>query len=78
MPAIRSGLSDDEVTAARQELDDLPATDATGKASFPVKLDKIPATSRPLEATHHRQHGGIRRPRGRAQADAADRARRRR
>ncbi len=45
------GLEDDEVTAARQELDDLPATDAAGKASFPVKLDKIPATSRPLEAT---------------------------
>jgi uncharacterized protein YfaS (alpha-2-macroglobulin family) len=45
------GLEDDEVTAARQELDNLPATDATGKASFPVALDKIPATSRPLEAT---------------------------
>ena len=45
------GLEDDDVTAVRQELDDLPATDATGKASFPVKLDKIPATSRPLEAT---------------------------
>jgi hypothetical protein len=45
------GLADDEVTAARQELDDLPTTDATGKASFPVKLDKIPVTSRPLEAT---------------------------
>ena len=44
------GLSDDEVTAVRQELDDLPNTDAAGKASFPVKLDKIPATSRPLEA----------------------------
>ena len=27
------GLEDDEVTAVRQELDDLPATDATGKAS---------------------------------------------
>ncbi len=45
------GLADDEVTAVRQELDDLPATDATGKASFSVKLDKIPTTSRPLEAT---------------------------
>ncbi len=45
------GLADDEVTAARQDIDDLPATDATGKASFPVKLDKIPVTSRPLEAT---------------------------
>ncbi len=45
------GLFDDDVTAVRQDLDDLPATDATGKASFPVKLDKIPVTSRPLEAT---------------------------
>jgi uncharacterized protein YfaS (alpha-2-macroglobulin family) len=45
------GLADDEVTAARQELSDLPATDASGKASFPVSLDKIPATSRPLQAT---------------------------
>ena len=30
------GLADDEVTAVRQDLDDLPATDAAGKASFPV------------------------------------------
>ncbi len=45
------GLADDEVTASRQELEDMPATDAAGKASFQVKLDKIPATSRPLEAT---------------------------
>ena len=45
------GLEEDEVTAERQELRDLPTTDATGKASFPVKLDTIPATSRPLEGT---------------------------
>ena len=44
------GLSDDEVTAVRQELDDLPATDASGKAAFPVKLDELPASTRPLEA----------------------------
>ncbi len=44
------GLADDEVTTVRQELDDLPTTDATGKANFPVKLDKIPTTSRALEA----------------------------
>jgi alpha-2-macroglobulin len=44
------GLFDDEVTAVRQELDDLPSTDATGKAAFPVKLDKVPPSSRPLEA----------------------------
>jgi uncharacterized protein YfaS (alpha-2-macroglobulin family) len=44
------GLFDDEVTAVRQDLEDLPNTDATGKASFPVKLDKMPVTTRPLEA----------------------------
>ncbi len=44
------GLADDEVTAVRQILDNLPITDATGKASLPVKLDKVPATTRPLEA----------------------------
>ena len=45
------GLSDDEVTAARQDIEEMPNTDAAGKANFPVKLDKIPVTSRPLEAT---------------------------
>lgn len=44
------GLFDDEVTAVRQDLDDLPNTDAGGKATFSVKLDKVPATTRPLEA----------------------------
>ncbi len=44
------GLHDDEVTTVRQELEDVPATDAAGKASFPVTLAKIPQTSRPLEA----------------------------
>ena len=44
------GLADDEVTAVRQDLEDLPTTDAAGKATFPVKLDKVPTTSRPLEA----------------------------
>jgi uncharacterized protein YfaS (alpha-2-macroglobulin family) len=45
------GLADDEFMTVRQELGDLPATDASGKATFPVALDDIPATSRPLEAT---------------------------
>jgi uncharacterized protein YfaS (alpha-2-macroglobulin family) len=44
------GMADDEVTAIRQELSDLPTTDASGKAMFPVALDKVPVTSRPLEA----------------------------
>ena len=49
-PGYAFGLSDDEVTAVRQELDDLPATDASGKAAFPVKLDELPTSTRPLEA----------------------------
>jgi len=50
-PGYAFGLADDEVTSMRQELSDLPATDAAGKASFQVPLDKVPATSRPLQAT---------------------------
>lgn len=49
-PGYAFGLADDEVTAERDELDELPSTDATGKASFPVKLDELPASTRPLEA----------------------------
>ena len=49
-PGYTFGLFDDEVTAVRQELDNLPNTDAAGKATFPVRLDKAPASGRPLEA----------------------------
>jgi alpha-2-macroglobulin len=44
------GLADDDVAPVQQPLDDLPATDAAGKASFPVAIDKLPSTSHPLEA----------------------------
>ena len=44
------GLSDEEVETSRQPLEDLPQTDEQGKASFDVALDKVPETSRPLEA----------------------------
>ena len=49
-PGYAFGVFDDDMTALRQELDDLPNTDAGGKASFPVKLDKVPVTTRPLQA----------------------------
>jgi len=49
-PGYAFGMSDDEVTPVRQELGDLPATDASGKATFEVALDSVPDTSRPLEA----------------------------
>jgi uncharacterized protein YfaS (alpha-2-macroglobulin family) len=44
------GVGDDEVEAVRQPLDELPQTDAQGKASFDVALPDLPDTSRPLSA----------------------------
>ena len=49
-PGYAFGMFDDDVTPVRQELDDVPNTDAVGKAKFPVTLDTTPASSRPLEA----------------------------
>jgi uncharacterized protein YfaS (alpha-2-macroglobulin family) len=44
------GLADEEVESSRKPLEDLPQTDDKGKASIDVAVDKLPATSRPLEA----------------------------
>jgi uncharacterized protein YfaS (alpha-2-macroglobulin family) len=44
------GLADEELQPVQQSLADLPATDAQGKASFPVNLDKMPSSTHPLEA----------------------------
>jgi uncharacterized protein YfaS (alpha-2-macroglobulin family) len=44
------GLADEEIEAAQQPLEDLPATDTAGKASFTVALDKLPSSTHPLEA----------------------------
>jgi uncharacterized protein YfaS (alpha-2-macroglobulin family) len=44
------GPSDEEVTTLRQPLEDLPTTDAQGKASFDVSFDDLPETTRPLTA----------------------------
>src|SRR4029079_13814218 len=49
-PGYEFGLADDEVSPSRQTLEDLPATDDAGKAKFNVSLDKLPASTRPLEA----------------------------
>ncbi|PWB60389.1 MAG: alpha-2-macroglobulin [Bradyrhizobiaceae bacterium] len=47
----RFGVADEDgETAERQALEDLPQTDAGGKATFTVALDQLPATSRALEA----------------------------
>ncbi len=44
------GMIDEDVEASRQPLENLPETDADGKARFSLSLDKQPVTSRPLEA----------------------------
>jgi alpha-2-macroglobulin len=44
------GLDDEDVEAIAQPLADLPSTDAAGKASFDVNLDKLPSSTHPLEA----------------------------
>ena len=44
------GLADEEVDPVQQPLADLPETDAAGKASFSVNLDKLPSSTHPLEA----------------------------
>ncbi|MBV9349094.1 MAG: alpha-2-macroglobulin family protein, partial [Pseudolabrys sp.] len=49
-PGYTFGLSDEDVTAIRQPLEDLAPTDKEGKAEFEIALDKLPATARPLQA----------------------------
>jgi uncharacterized protein YfaS (alpha-2-macroglobulin family) len=46
----RFGLSDEQIESTRSTLDGLPSTDNSGRASFPVELDKVPPATRPLEA----------------------------
>ena len=43
--------TDEAAAATEKSLEDLPATDAQGKAKFQVALEKVPETTRPLEAT---------------------------
>ena len=43
--------TDEAAAATEKPLEDLPATDAQGKAKFQVALQKLPETTRPLEAT---------------------------
>lgn len=53
-PGYRFGVAEDEqheASSTLQPLEDLPATDAEGKATLPVSLGKLPETTRPLEAT---------------------------
>ena len=68
------GLADEEVDAVQQPLADLPNTDAAGKATFPVQLDKLPSRARPAGGADHGAHGRAGRPRRRAQDHAAGHA----
>ena len=49
-PGYQFGSSDSEVASDRQPLQDLPKTDDNGKARFTLNIDKLPQTTRPLEA----------------------------
>src|SRR5262245_39453441 len=46
----RFGLSDEQTESTRNSLDGLPATDKAGRAAFPISLEKVPQSTRPLEA----------------------------
>ena len=46
----RFGNADDFVETVRQPLEDLPQTDDKGKAGFETSIEKLPQTTRPLEA----------------------------
>jgi alpha-2-macroglobulin len=50
LAGYRFGLADEDVINERQPLENLPETDAEGKAGFPVNAEKAPASTRPLEA----------------------------
>ncbi len=52
---------DEEKASVDQMLDDVPNTDAGGKAKFDITIDKLPETTRPLEAQvtlHMAEAGG--------------------
>jgi len=50
LPGYQFGVADDEMKSERKPLEDLPTTDAAGKARFTVALPELPETSRPLQA----------------------------
>ena len=50
LPGYRFGLADERITAVRRPLEDLPKTNAEGKAEIHLRLPPVPRTARPLEA----------------------------
>ena len=50
LAGYKFGIADEYVETVRQPLEDLPQTDDKGKASFEASIEKLPQTTRPLEA----------------------------
>jgi len=49
-PGYQFGDTTEQINTERQTLDDLPQTDADGKATFEVSLGELPSADRPLQA----------------------------
>src|SRR5262245_36308945 len=49
-PGFKFGLADEQVSPVRKTLEQLPATDAEGRAAIGVRLPPLPRTTRPLDA----------------------------
>ncbi len=49
-PGYRFGLADERITTARRPLEELPKTDAAGRAEIRFQLPALPKTARNLEA----------------------------
>ncbi len=49
-PGYVFGLADEQVEATQQPLENLPTTDADGKAHLTVAIEKLPTSTRPLQA----------------------------
>ena len=72
------GVADEETTSnERTPIENLPEADANGVATFPVSAGQAADLDAPAGGADLHPHGGDRRPRRRAQAGAAGRARHR-
>lgn len=49
-PGYRFGLASEKISPVRQALEDLPSSDAQGRAEINLRLPPIPRTAQPLEA----------------------------
>ena len=76
-PGYKFGTADEDSAAAtRQPLENLPADRRAGQGAHSGHARQIAECHAAIGSAGRRPHGGERRPRGRAQADIADRAQR--